>query len=95
MLALVRGRLGLGEAFWIHAILGVAALNMACAFGRFMAIAEDWPSQLGLLFLLLPIPYGIAAVVGVWRSGRAAGNGFVADTAKILAVAWGFFFLAF
>lgn len=88
MIALWRGRLPLADAFWLHAIIGVGTLNLVCTFVRFLVIAEDGPAALAWLMFFLPLPYGIAALVGVWRSSRHAGE-LVGAIARWSAAIWG------
>ena len=88
MISLWKGQLSLGNAFWNHAIIGVSMLNLICTFARFLVIAEDGPPALAWVFFLLPLPYGIAALVGVWRSSQHS-SGLMPALARWIAAAWG------
>lgn len=83
-----RGEMPLADAFWLHAIIGVGMTNLVCSFARFLVIAEDGPSSLAWLFLLLPVPYGIVSVVGVWRR-TTMHPGVIGELARWTALAWG------
>lgn len=83
-----RGEMPLSDVFWMHAIIGVGMTNLVCGFARFLVIAEDGPPSLAWLFLLLPVPYGIISVVGVWRSTQHR-PGMIAEFARWTALVWG------
>lgn len=88
MISLWKGEVPLADAFWWHAIIGVSLLNLVCTFARFLSIAEGGPLVLTLLLFVMPLPYGVLALVGVWRSSRRS-FGPIAALARWTAVVWG------
>jgi hypothetical protein len=90
MKALWRGQLSLGRAFWEFAILYVALANIGATGAAFALIAADLPTALAVVVFLLPLPYVVVAVVGVWRSAAAyPGPPYWAALARHSAVVWG------
>jgi hypothetical protein len=71
MKALWTGRLPLVRAFWEFAILYVALANVCATGAAFALLAADMPAALAVVVFLLPLPYVVVAVVGVWRSAAA------------------------
>ena len=87
--ALWRGELPLAKAFWEYA-LGYGTLLCIFTTGATFAALSAGFSMIvvGALFVL-PLPYNVAAVVGVWRSAaRYEGAKFWADGARIMVVGW-------
>lgn len=90
MRALWNGRLPLAQAFWEHAIIYAALANLAATYATFAALAAGLPGFLAVIVFLLPIPYIVAAIVGVWRSSdRYKGPQHWASLARIAAALWG------
>ena len=90
MRALWNGQLPLAQAFWEHAIIYAALVNLAATYATFAALAADLPGLLAVIIFLLPIPYIVMAVVGVWRSADAyRGPQHWATLARIAAALWG------
>ncbi len=90
MRALLSGRLPLAQAFWEHAVVYVALVNLATTYATFAALAAGLPGLLAVSLFLLPIPYIVVAVVGVWRSAAAyRGPQHWANLARIAAALWG------
>ena len=88
-MALWKGRLPLWQAFWEHAILYVTVLNTLATVGTFGVLAAGLPVALAAAVFLLPIPYIVVAVVGVWRSADAyRGPPHWATLARIVAAVW-------
>ncbi len=89
MIALWHGRQPLGRAFWEYAIAYGAALNILAAFATLAVLAGDWPPGLAIAVHLVPVPYFLAAAVGVWRSATAyAGSPRWAHAAKAAVAIW-------
>lgn len=90
MRALWSGELPLARAFWEHAIVYAALVNLAATYAAFAALAADLPGILAVIIFLLPIPYIVMAVVGVWRSAAVyAGPPHWASLARAASVLWG------
>lgn len=62
------GRLPLGRAFWLYAVVCGALINLYGTLISFAIIAARGPAALALATHLLPIPWIVVSGVGVWRS---------------------------
>jgi hypothetical protein len=92
MKALWKGHLPLARAFWEHAVFYVALANLCATATALGALAAGLPAALAIAIFLLPVPYIVVAVVGVWRSAAAYdGPPHWATLARFAAVAWGGF----
>ena len=92
------GRLPLSEAFWTYAIFWGLLINLAATLGSLTllvavggdAASKGWAPLAALALHLLPVPYNLVVLVGVWRS---AGRPEVTATAALLArtavIVWG------
>ena len=90
MRALWSGRLPLAQAFWEHAVIYAALVNLAATYATFAALAAGLPGPLAVIIFLLPIPYIVVAIVGVWRSAAVyRGPQHWALLARIAAAMWG------
>jgi hypothetical protein len=90
MRALWNGRLPLAQAFWEHAIVYAALINLVATYATFAALAAGLPGLLAVVIFLLPVPYIVVAVVGVWRSAAAyRGPQHWANLARLAAALWG------
>ena len=90
MRALWNGQLPLARAFWEYAFVYVALANIFATIAAFAVMAADLPAALALAVFLLPLPYVVVAVVGVWRSAAAyEGPEHWAKLARAAAVLWG------
>jgi hypothetical protein len=90
MKALWKGQLPLARAFWEYAVFYVALANLCATAASLGALAAGLPGALAIAIFLLPVPYVVVAVVGVWRSADAySGPQHWATLARIAAVAWG------
>jgi hypothetical protein len=88
--ALWKGQLPLAQAFWEYAVVYVALANLLATIVAFAVVAADLPAALAVAVFLLPIPYILVAVVGVWRSAAAyVGPPHWASLARTAAVLWG------
>ena len=89
MIALWRGELPLARAFWEYAFLYGLLASTACTAAAFAAISAGLPDALAVALHLLPVPYLIAAAVGVWRSAaNYAGPPHWASNARVASVIW-------
>jgi len=87
-----RGYMPLSRAFWEHAVLYVALANLFATAVALGTMAADWPIALSIGIYLLPAPYVVVAVVGVWRSADAYREpSHWASLARVFAIAWGLF----
>jgi hypothetical protein len=90
MKALWKGQLPLGQAFWEYAVIYAALVNLFATMATFAVVAADLPGALAVGAFLLPIPYIVVAVVGVWRSAaNYTGPQHWAKLARGAAVLWG------
>lgn len=88
--ALWKGQLPLVQAFWEYAVVYVALANLCATIAAFALVAADFPAALAVAVYLMPLPYIIVAVVGVWRSAAAyAGPPHWASLARLASVLWG------
>lgn len=84
-----RGEQPLTRAFWDYAILYGVPLNLISTFVFLMLSSRDAHPALGLAVNLLPIPYNVLVLVGVWRSAADyKGPAKWADAARIAVVIW-------
>ena len=83
------GELPLGEAFWWYAVGYGLVLNLITSL-LFLAMLTRDAGVAALVFVfLLPIPYNLLVVVGVWRSAnRYAGPRRWADLARAGTLVW-------
>ena len=89
LLRLWRGEVPLATVFWDYAIIYGTILNLISTVGAFAILAAKLPALLALAIHLLPTPYNLVAVVGVWRSaGRYQGPPVWALLARILVIVW-------
>ena len=88
--ALWNGRLPLARAFWEFAVLYGVLANLCATIAAFAVMSAGLPGALALLIFLLPVPYVVVAIVGVWRSAAAyRGPQYWAALARAAAVLWG------
>lgn len=89
-----RGQLPLDLAFWRYAIIYGLALNVAATAAAFAVIVLDGPIVIAVIVHLLPVPYSIVALCGVWRSAdRYSGRQDIPKLARASVVAWFCFWL--
>lgn len=83
-----RGEQPLNRAFWDYAILYGVPLNLASTFG-FLALSSQDSPALGLIVNVLPLPYNVLVLVGVWRSAaRYGGPSHWAEAARVAVAIW-------
>jgi hypothetical protein len=84
-----RGEIDLLRAFWDYAIIYGSLANLIATSAALAILASDLPGLLALAVFLLPLPYTIVVLVGVWRSAnRYRGPPHWATMARIAIVAW-------
>lgn len=86
-LALWRGQVPLGRAFWRYALGYGTLANGAATLAALGAISAEWPAWLGMSLFLAPTPYYVLAVTGVWRSADQR-VGLWPLTARTLVLVW-------
>jgi hypothetical protein len=90
LVALWRGDVPLGQAFWGYAIVYGTIVNIVATAAAIAAVAAGLPDALAIGLFLIPIPYILAAVVGVLRSAdRYEGPPRRAGMAKVAVIMWG------
>jgi hypothetical protein len=88
------GRLPLDVAFWTYAIVYGLALNVVATGAALALIVLDTPIAIAIVVHLLPVPYSILAICGVWRSAdQYPGDQALASAAKAGVLVWFFFWL--
>lgn len=91
-----RGQLPLETAFWRYAILYGLVLNAVATGAALVLILRDASIALAVILHLLPVPYSVVAMCGVWRSAdRYSGPKVNATAARAGVVAWFTFWLLF
>jgi hypothetical protein len=93
------GRLPLGDAFWTYNVFWGLLLNIVGTMAGFVVLVgwkevnPDLAAAAALTVHLLPIPYNVIVLVGVWRSAGNPGRPpWVRIAARATAV---FLFAAF
>ncbi len=93
------GRLPLAEAFWTYNVFWGLLLNIGATIVAFAVLVgckdanQNLAAALSLVLHLLPTPYNVVVLVGVWRSaGNAGPPSLVRDGARAAAL---FLFAAF
>ncbi len=82
-----RGELALADAFWIWAVLGGLAINVATSALLLFLIMADRPISAFIAGYAPSVPYNVIVSVGVWRSAeRYAGERRWADLARTVTV---------
>lgn len=87
--ALWRGKVPLGEAFWLYGVAVGTFLNVLASLFFVLTNALEAPEALAIAVFYLPVPYNVFAAVVVWRSaGRYAGPPVYALLARVIALLW-------
>jgi hypothetical protein len=68
LVALWKGNVPLGQAFWGYAIVYGTIANVVATAAAITAVAASLPDALAIGLFLVPIPYILTAVIGVVRS---------------------------
>lgn len=85
--ALWNGELPLEIAFWHYAIVWGLVINIVTSVMTMMAVLADAPAWLLVPVYVLPTPYNILAVVGVFQSAaRYEGPRKWADLARLVTL---------
>ena len=90
LVALWKGDVPLGQAFWGYAIVYGTIANVVATAAAIAAVAASLPDALAIGLFLVPIPYILTAVIGVVRSAdRYQGPPMCASIAKVAVIMWG------
>jgi hypothetical protein len=90
-----RGQLPLEIAFWHYAIFYGLLLNVVATAAAVALIVLDVPIVAAVIVHLIPVPYSIVAIGGVWHSAdRYDGRRSFAIFAKVAVLAWSGFLVA-
>jgi hypothetical protein len=83
------GQLPLGRAFWEFGIVYGFLVNFMTTLLFLAILTTDAPTAVAIAAQLLPIPYNLLVLVGVWRSAeRYRGARQRADLARAAIVLW-------
>lgn len=89
IVALWLGEVSLSQAFWTVTLLYGTLINVIGTGLMFAALLAGLPSLIAISMHLLPLPYNILALIGVWRSAKAyKGPPSHAAAAQTAAVLW-------
>lgn len=89
MKALWRGELPLDMAFWKYAVIYGLIASIVATAAAAGAVMAGLPDVLAIILYLLPAPYYVITIVGVWRSAardRAAAGW--ASVARVAVLVW-------
>jgi hypothetical protein len=87
LMALWRGDLRLGDAFWTWAVLGGLAVNITTSALFLWLITLDRPWVALVVGYGFSVPYNVAVATGVWRSAaRHDGPALQADLARVVTL---------
>ena len=90
LVALWRGDVPLGQAFWGYAIVYGTIANIVATVAAIAVVAAGLPDAVAIGLFLGPVPYILTAVVGVVRSAdRYQGAPMWAGMAKVAVIMWG------
>lgn len=91
-----RGEMPLAMAFWHYAIFYGLIFNVVATAMALVLVVLEVPIAIAIAVHLLPVPYTIVAMVGVWRSAdRHTGQDNMATFARVAVLAWFCFWFAF
>ena len=83
------GEVPLGQVFWWYAVVCGLLINLVTSILLLALFVNDAHITLLIGSFLLPIPYNLLVVAGVWRSAnRYDGPKSQADLARIGCVVW-------
>lgn len=84
-----RGELPLEVAFWHYAIYYGLIVNVLATTTSIVLLLVDAPIVLALIVHVVPLPYSVVTVFGVWRSAdRHDKRDKFANFARIGVLAW-------
>jgi len=87
MKALWAGQIPLPTAFWRYAVAWGLIINVSTSILTVVTVLAEAPVWILLPVHLLPTPYNVLALVGVWRSaGRYEGPRNHADLARFVTL---------
>jgi hypothetical protein len=90
------GHLPLEIAFWQYAIFYGVIFNVVATAVALFLVVLDAPIAIAIVVHLLPVPYSVLTMVGVWRSAdHYPGPANTALLAKATVVAWSALWVAF
>jgi hypothetical protein len=90
------GYLPLATAFWQYAIFYGLVLNVAATAAALFLVVLEAPIAIAIIVHLLPVPYSVVAMTGVWRSAdRYGSHDNFAFVARIAVIAWFAFWFVF
>jgi hypothetical protein len=93
--SLWRGQLPLETAFWHYTIYWGLIINLAATTISVVLLLSDASVALAVAVHLLPVPYSVLTIFGVWRSARYhRGQGGFATFARVGVLAWSCLWLA-
>jgi hypothetical protein len=85
--ALWKGELPLAVAFWHYAIVWGLVINIVTSVMTMAVVLADAPAWVLVPVYLLPTPYNILVLVGVWQSAaRYEGPRKWADLARLVTL---------
>lgn len=89
MRSLWRGEVPLSRAFWEYAVVYGLIATLCAGGAAAAALIADLPVAIAILLHLLPVPYYLVALVGVWRSAAAyPGPPIWSSLARPAVVVW-------
>jgi hypothetical protein len=90
------GYLPLEAAFWQYAIFYGFLFNVAATAAALFLVVLDVPIAIAIIVHLLPVPYSILAMAGVWRSAdRYGSQGSFSLVARLAVIVWFCFWFVF
>ena len=90
LVALWKGSVPLGQAFWGYAIVYGSIANVVATAAAIAAVAAGLPDAVAIVLFLVPIPYILIAIIGVVRSAnRYEGPPMWASMARVAVIVWG------
>ena len=90
------GYLPLEVAFWQYTIFYGLLFNVVATVIALFLVVLDVSIAIPIIVHLLPVPYSIMTLTGVWRSAdRYGSSGNFALVARIAALGWFCFWFAF
>lgn len=89
MRRLLRGEEPLERALWAYGILWGTLLNLLATLAGLFATVAAAPDWLAVGLFLLPLPYSLAVLLGVWRSADRPGVAPArAARARLIVAVW-------